>query len=160
MLNFRFKVLKPGRESDLSLNQDLRGGEGGALRRAAFRARAICKENRWKLVDEPPKMREQTVLRFEGMGKKWGLQETYGGKLVENITQAVARDQLAEAMVRIDAGGVYDMLLSVHDETIGEVDVGAGDLREFELEMARPPLWCPDAPLVAVGWRGVRYRKA
>ncbi len=80
--------------------------------------------------------------------------------LVENIVQAIARDQLAEAMVRIDLGDVYDMLMSVHDEAVAEVDEGAGDLREFEHDMAIPPAWCLDAPLIAVGWRGKRYRKA
>ena len=91
--------------------------------------------------------------------KKWSLQDTYGGKLVENITQATARDLMALAMVRADDSGVYDVLLSVHDELVCEVDKGKGDLREFERMMAETPGWAHGCPVDAEGWRGERYRK-
>lgn len=91
--------------------------------------------------------------------KKWSLQDTYGGKLVENITQATARDLRALAMVRADDSGVYDVLLSVHDELVCEVDKGKGDLREFERMMAETPGWAHGCPVDAEGWRGERYRK-
>lgn len=91
--------------------------------------------------------------------KKWSLQDTYGGKLVENITQATARDLMALAMVRADDSGVYDVLLSVHDELVCEVDKGKGDLREFERMTAETPGWAHGCPVDAEGWRGERYRK-
>lgn len=91
--------------------------------------------------------------------KKWSLQDTYGGKLVENITQATARDLMALAMVRADDSGVYDVLLSVHDELVCEVDKDKGDLREFERMMAETPGWAHGCPVDAEGWRGERYRK-
>lgn len=172
MLNIRFQVRKPNRNgtSQISMNKDPREeddrfgkGEQAAIARAYSHCFGMCKENGWEMLKRAPYIREQSILRYYGTDaktKKFKLQETYGGKLTENITQAVARDQLAEAMVRIDCGGVYDMILSVHDESIGEVDQGKGDLKEFEYEMAIPPAWCLDAPLVAVGWRGERYRKA
>lgn len=163
MINIRLEVQKPGRKSWVSMNQEPYDGEPAAIKEAKRRATIMCKENGWTLLPTAPKMRNQSVLRYYGSDaktKQWKLQETYGGKLVENITQAVARDQLAEAMVRMDKGGVYEMLLSVHDETIAEVDQGRGDLKEFEMEMAVSPAWCLDAPLVAKGWRGKRYRKA
>jgi DNA polymerase len=165
MLNFRFKVNKGDRLGTFSCNQKIRssGSEGQAHKAARHRAEMVCKEMHWELTEDRPFVREQIVLRFYGQDsktKKWKIHETYGGKLVENITQAVARDQLADSMVRMDAGGVYMMLLSVHDETVAEVDEGAGDLKEFEREMAVCSDWCADAPLVAKGWRGKRYRKA
>lgn len=91
--------------------------------------------------------------------KKWSMQDTYGGKLVENITQATARDLMALAMVRADETGVYDVLLSVHDELIAEVDKDKGNVKEFELLISETPGWAAGCPVDAEGWRGERYRK-
>ena len=91
--------------------------------------------------------------------KKWSQQDTYGGKLVENITQATARDLMALAMVRADDRPEYDVLLSVHDELICEADEGAGDVGEFERLMAETPGWAAGFPVDAEGWSGFRYRK-
>jgi DNA polymerase len=101
------------------------------------------------------------VIFFMGTGlnKQWSLQNTYGGKLVENITQAIARDLMAEAMLAADESGVYDVLLSVHDELIAEVDCGKGSVEEFEELMAQTPPWADGCPVKAEGWRGRRYRK-
>src|SRR5690606_22232235 len=65
--------------------------------------------------------------------------KTYGGKLVENIVQAVARDCLAEAMIRLDAAG-YDIVAHVHDEIIAE---GDQDIKEMEAIMSEPIPWAP-----------------
>jgi DNA polymerase bacteriophage-type len=105
---------------------------------------------------------KRKVIYFMGMDpytKKWCKQSTYGGKLVENVTQATARDIMAEAMVAADEGGEYDVLLSVHDELIAEVDEGVGSVEEFEELMARQPAWAEGCPIQAEGWRGKRYRK-
>lgn len=91
--------------------------------------------------------------------KKWSLQDTYGGKLVENITQATARDLMALAMVRADDGGTYDVLLSVHDELVCEVDKDKGNVKEFERLISETPGWAEGCPVDAEGWRGERYRK-
>lgn len=89
----------------------------------------------------------------------WIRMETYGGKLAENVTQAVARDQLAAAMLRVESAG-YRIVLHVHDEIIAEVPHGFGSVEEFEkLMMVREP-WFADWPIKAAGgWRGKRYRK-
>ncbi|MCD6162724.1 MAG: hypothetical protein J7K40_09970 [candidate division Zixibacteria bacterium] len=89
----------------------------------------------------------------------WVDMHTYGGRLVENICQAVARDILAAAMLRLDAAG-YNIVLHVHDEPIAEVPEGFGSIEEFEkLMMAKEP-WFADWPIKAAGgWRGKRYRK-
>ena len=70
---------------------------------------------------------EFTAMNIEFWGvnsttRKWCLQSTYGGKLVENITQAVARDVMAESMLSLDESG-YEIVLTVHDEIISEVDI-------------------------------------
>lgn len=64
-----------------------------------------------------------TSIRYKGMDqvtKQWGYVDTYGGKLVENIVQAIARDLLADAMHRVNTAG-YDIVLHVHDELVCEV---------------------------------------
>lgn len=106
--------------------------------------------------------KEQTVLLFMGtdaLTKQWTLQDTYGGKLVENITQATARDLMAEAMLACDDSMIYDVLLSVHDELIAEVEEGVGSVKDFEDLISRTPAWAKGCPVAAEGWRGKRYRK-
>lgn len=104
------------------------------------------------------------VLKLTFMGrdsftKKWVRQETYGGKLTENITQAVARDILTHAEVNLDRHG-YDIVLHVHDEIIAEIPKDKGSVEEFERIMATMPAWCASWPIRAAGgWRGRRYRK-
>ncbi len=90
--------------------------------------------------------------------KKWGLERTWGGTLTENIAQAVARDLMMQASVRLEKAG-YKFLLSVHDEAITEKIIGEGSLKEFTMLMTRKPKWAGDMPVEAKAWRGPRYRK-
>ena len=91
-------------------------------------------------------------------GYRWERTHTYGGKLVENITQAVARCLLSDAMTRTENKG-YPTVIHVHDEIVAEVPEGWGDLAEFETLMAKVPPWAEGCPIKAEGWRGKRYRK-
>jgi DNA polymerase len=89
----------------------------------------------------------------------WIRQTTYGGKLVENITQAVARDILANAIVNLEEAG-FPVVLHVHDEIVAEVPTGNRTLEEFERIMSTMPEWCDKWPVVAKGgWIGKRYCK-
>lgn len=88
--------------------------------------------------------------------KRWARQETYGGKLVENITQATARDCLAEAIERLEAAG-YPVVFHVHDEVI--IDCSHGSLEEVIAIMSQPPAWAPDLPLTADGWECDYFKK-
>lgn len=84
---------------------------------------------------------------------------TRGGKLFENIVQAVARDILAYAMLAIDRAN-YPIVLHVHDEIVSEVLQGYGTIAEYERIMSTMPPWCKDWPIKATGgWRGQRFRK-
>ncbi|MCD8458876.1 hypothetical protein [Xylella taiwanensis] len=90
---------------------------------------------------------------------QWTRIATYGGKLVENITQAVSRDVLAACMPRIEAAG-YQIVLTVHDEIITEAAThsafNAGHLAAL---MTTPPAWAAGLPLAAEGFETDRYRK-
>lgn len=84
--------------------------------------------------------------------------KTYGGKLTENIVQALCRDIMAEAMLRAERAG-YPIILTVHDEIVAEVPKGWGSLEEFKQILNERPKWALDFPIAADGWRAERYRK-
>jgi DNA polymerase len=92
--------------------------------------------------------------------KRWTKQRTYGGKLVENITQATARDVMAWDMVQLNAMGV-PLVGTVHDELIAEtpVPLAQATLDRMLTTMRTTPPWAPGLPLAAQGWVGARYRK-
>jgi DNA polymerase len=92
------------------------------------------------------------------MNRQWQRQVTYGGSLVENQTQAVARDLMAEAALRCEQSGKWKPVLTVHDELIAEGVPGL-DIHEFEQLMAHTPPWAEGLPVDAEGWSGFRYRK-
>lgn len=101
-------------------------------------------------------------LTYEGMDQKtkqWTRLATYGGKLVENITQAVARDCLAEAMLALDAEG-YPQLFTVHDEDIVELPYSSPKgLKDVEAVMGRAIAWAKDLPLRGDGFETEYYMK-
>lgn len=99
-----------------------------------------------------------TYMGVNSVTRKWERQSTYGGKLAENITQAFARDIMAEAMLRVEAAG-YEIVLSVHDELIAEVPQDFGSIEEFKEIMCQLPDWAEGLPVAASGFEAKRYRK-
>lgn len=103
-------------------------------------------------------------LQYLGMNqttKKWEAIETYGGKLVENCVQAVARDCLAENIGKLEASGC-PVVFHVHDEVIIEKEISGPAEKELERVcgiMSQPIPWAPGLPLNADGWVGDYYTK-
>lgn len=99
------------------------------------------------------------AIYYEGQGDKvvFTKQQTYGGKLVENIVQATARDILAASILRIN--DEYPVVFHVHDEVICEVPQERGDINELNELLAVTPDWCNDLPLKAAGFETMFYMK-
>lgn len=88
----------------------------------------------------------------------WQVQVAYGGLFAENITQAVARDFLVEAINNAEAAG-YPVVFHVHDEVVCEVPKNFGSVEELETLITASPVWGKGCPIAAEDWRGDRYRK-
>lgn len=121
--------------------------------------RKLCYWNT-RLMMDPRDGREHIVyMGVNQETKQWGETETYGGKLVENITQAIARDCLAISMQRVAALG-YNIVMHVHDEMIVDVPVEDTDaLARINACMAEPIPWAPGLPLRGDGYETPFYMK-
>lgn len=100
------------------------------------------------------------AVTYEGFGanNKWIRMETYSGKLTENITQATARDLLAEAMWRMELAGL-GIVGHVHDEVILEVPKGQYTVDDVCNIMNQNPRWADGLPLSSAGYTGNYYFK-
>lgn len=99
------------------------------------------------------------AVTYEGVGtaKKWERIESYGPKFVENIVQAIARDILAEAMLRLDKAG-YKIVMHIHDEVVIEAPM-ASSLEDICFIMGQTPVWAGGLLLRADGYVCDFYRK-
>ena len=123
--------------------------------------RVICYPYpRVELVEQPwGGTRRQIIYKaVDQYTRKWGDKKFYGGLAAENVTQAVARDVMVDAMLRVEAAG-YPLVLTVHDELVGEPERDYGELREFTELMSVVPDWLKGCPIAVAGWSGDRYRK-
>ena len=95
---------------------------------------------------------------YEGIvvGNKWDKIESYGGKFVENIVQAIARDILAEAMMRLEKKG-FNIVMHIHDEVVIESD--SSSIEEINEIMSIVPIWAPELILDADGFESEFYKK-
>lgn len=111
-------------------------------------------ENRWGNPSISYMGMDQTT-------KKWKRIETYGGKLVENCVQAIARDCLAQAIDNLEAAG-YPVVFHVHDEVVIDIEPYADEdtmLNNVVTIMANPIPWAFGLPLNAEGWVGKFFKK-
>ena len=97
-------------------------------------------------------------LRYETNDPAKPIATTYGGRIAENATQAVARDCLAESMKTLDTLG-YNIVFHVHDEVIIEHPTGTGSAQEIADIMSTPIAWAPGLPLNAEAYECEYYRK-
>lgn len=116
----------------------------------------------FEVDEETGKKNKRVRIKYQGENqttRQWGWQFTYGGKLAENIVQALCRDLLAWAMPVVEAAG-YPIILSVHDELITETpDDDRYNVAELEEAMCHLPSWARGFPLAAEGDIMYRYRK-
>lgn len=144
----------------------------------AFRARKVVYKvqrygkNVWLLCRLPsgrfltyyaPRLTHDGCLQYEGLDQKtrrWVVEDSYGGKLAENCTQAVARDLMAANMPHVERAG-FEIIGTVHDEIITEVPEGSPTHGAADLERAMTfiPPWAEGMPLVAGAYTSRRYRK-
>lgn len=113
------------------------------------------------LKDELYYGKPRPKLFYEGkcsFSQKWKLLDTWGGKLVENFVQAMARDVMANGMKTAEKAG-YPTCFSVHDEAAALVKLGFGSVKAYEKLLCILPKWAIGCPIAAEGWQGKRYRK-
>ncbi|WP_447716859.1 DNA polymerase [Pluralibacter gergoviae] len=127
--------------------------DGAWLRIQLPSGRALC---------YPAPAIEKGNINYMGVNsytRKWQRLKTYGGKLVENVTQAAARDVLAGNMPLIDDAG-YSIVLTVHDEVLCEApDNDNFNDAALSALLSTNPAWAPDIPLNAGGFEAYHYRK-
>ena len=128
--------------------------DGSWLRIVLPSGRALCYPS--PRIDDKGRI---TYMGTHQYTRKWQRLHTYGGKLVENVTQAAARDVMAEGMLLAEDAG-FEILLTVHDELITETpDSAAFTVRGLAHCMATVPDWAAGLPLAAAGYEAYRYRK-
>lgn len=127
--------------------------DGAWLRIQLPSGRALC---------YPSPSIEKGNITYQGVNscsRKWQRLKTYGGKLVENVTQAAARDVLAGNMPLIEDAG-YSIVLTVHDEVICEApDTDEFNDKALSALLSTNPEWAPDIPLNAGGFEAYHYKK-
>lgn len=99
-----------------------------------------------------------TALGVNSVTKRWERSDLYGGLLTENVVQAIARDLMANGMLKAEEAG-YPIVLTIHDEAVADVPHGHGSLKEFEALLCDLPEWAKGMPVVAEGYIAQRYRK-
>ena len=108
----------------------------------------------------PRARKEERGISYEGQNQvtgKWSRIETYGGKMTENIVQAIARDLLGHTMLWLDEAG-FEIVFHVHDEAIVEAHEGQ-TLQQIEDIFARVPSWAEGLPLKGAGYTTPYYLK-
>lgn len=149
----RQAIARPG--ETFSIGQHLRARVDGAwLRLRLPSGRYLC----YTQPEVSPKG-DISYLGVDQYTRQWKRVKTYGGKLIENCTQAFARDIMAANMQPIEDAG-YEIVLSVHDELLTETP----DTDEFDHEalaslLSAVPPWAAGIPLAAAGFETTRYRK-
>lgn len=103
---------------------------------------------------------DHEIIEYEGLNqttKKWEKIRTYGGKLTENVVQAIARDVLGNVIIRAEESGL-NIVFHIHDEIVVEAEQGQ-TLQDVEAIFSKPIDWCRDLPLKGAGYTTPYYLK-
>ena len=103
---------------------------------------------------------DHEIIEYEGTNqttKKWGKIRTYGGKLTENVVQAIARDILGVVILRAREAGL-PVVFHIHDEIVVEAQPSQ-TLEQVEALFSKPIEWCRDLPLKGAGYTTPYYLK-
>lgn len=112
----------------------------------------------YKSVPSAKEWKEGRVIKEPDMSRNWARVSTYGGKLTENVVQAICRDILAEAIVYCEQQGL-PVVKHVHDEVIVQVPVDDPQFNTFLTIMNTQPQWAAGFPVRADCWQAPRYQK-
>jgi DNA polymerase len=122
-------------------------------RSIAYRKAGVQTKKKWNKHKE--RWEDRQVLTFSSAARYPGRDETYGGRLSENATQAAARDLLAEALVRLEKAGL-EVVAHVHDEILVQ---GTNDVDLVKEIMCELPAWAEGLPVDGDGFTTTRYKK-
>lgn len=122
-------------------------------RAISYRRAGIQTKKKWNKHKE--RWEDRKVLTFQSAQRYPGRDETYGGRLAENATQAVARDLLAEALIRLEKAGLQ-VVAHVHDEILVQ---GTNDVDLVSEIMCQLPSWAAGLPVSGDGFSTHRYKK-
>lgn len=114
-----------------------------------------------KIAYFEPRLDHDDKVSYMGIDtytRQWGRVTTYGGRLLQNAAEGVARDLLAAALLKLETAG-YRPLGSVHDEAITEPEKNHESLEAAMRIFQDAPTWANGLPVAAEGWRGRSYRK-
>ncbi len=157
-VSWMFPVLtKDNEETNVIITTNPNTSQTSALRLARIKA----EDANQKIINgrEPYRVSKEALTYLTTVDGKLVRNSTYGGKEVENITQAVARDLLAEAALKVEAHPIYDLLFLVHDELVAEADKKKGSIKEFEKICSYMAAWAEGFPMAIKGWTGHRFLK-
>lgn len=147
------------RMSGASLTVQLPGGRklwyhGACVRRAERTVDLVNAKG--ELESKTFECREIVFRSVDRNKRDMRTETTYSGKLVENLCQAIARDILAAALVRLQTT-CYNVVVHVHDSAVAEVPEGEGDVEEFNSIVAYAPDWADGLPLAVDGYRSKHF---
>ncbi len=120
------------------------------------------------LAYHKPEIHEMALTHMGNLDHEYVRQTTWGGILVQNLCEGVARDIMVNGMFNVESAG-YKVLLTVHDEVMSEREkrgrqknlvVKGGNLEEYNKLLTSLPEWASGCPVKADGWKGNRYKKA
>lgn len=130
---------------------------GWSMVRERFLSFLLPSDRRLHYLD--PKVEDGQLVYRKALGKSLAKDSTYGGKLAENVIQAIARDVLAEGMLRLERAG-FSLVATIHDEIVSEEpeQLGTRYLEKGTALLEQRPEWC-SAPLAVEGFVSRRYKK-